>query len=52
MVENNCYATTPDEHGKTRRREGWLPLMLAILKVYLATHIFIGLKKQPNIKTY
>lgn len=52
IVESNRYATTPDEHGNTRGGQGWLPLTMRTLKAYLAACILMGLKKQPNTRTY
>lgn len=50
--ETNRYATTPDEDGNTRGGQGWLYLTIGALKAYLATRILMGLKKQPNTRTY
>lgn len=30
----------------------WEPLTIAGLKSFMAIHIYIGLKKQPNLNTY
>ena len=50
--ETNRYATTPNEHGIFPSGATWEPLTVARLKAFLACTMLLGLKKQPNRKTY
>jgi hypothetical protein len=52
VKETNRYATTTDEHGISLGRETWERLTIAGLKGFLICTILIGLKRQPNRKTY
>ena len=53
MKETNCYATVVlDAMGSTMGGRSWEPLTTAGLKAFLSITMCIGMKKQPNIKTY
>jgi hypothetical protein len=50
--ETNRYARQDDGAGGTMEGRRWEQLTMAGLKAFMAIHIYIGLKKQPNLKTY
>jgi hypothetical protein len=50
--ETNCYACEGDGQGGTRGGDKWEHFTVAGLKAFMAIHVYIGLKKQPNLKTY
>jgi hypothetical protein len=50
--ETNRYACEDDGNGGTMGGDKWEPLTVAGLKAFMAIHIYIGLKRQPNLKTY
>ena len=50
--ETNPYASKDDGNGGTRGGDKWDPLTIARLKAFMAIYMYIGLKKQPNLKTY
>jgi hypothetical protein len=56
VLETNCYVTEPlDGHGNSRGGGGgakWENLTVARLKAFLAIHMYICIKKQPNYKSY
>jgi hypothetical protein len=49
----NRYATKPlDAQGNTMGGSKWVNLTVAGLKAFLAIHMYMGMKKQPNIQSY
>jgi hypothetical protein len=50
--ETNRYTTTLNEHGISPGGATWELLTIAGLKAFLACTMLLGLKKQPNRKTY
>jgi hypothetical protein len=54
----NCYGDKPlcpeplDAHGNTRGGIKWESLIVASLRAFMAIHMYMGMKKQPNYKTY
>ena len=51
--ETNSYAETiVDAFSHTMGGLYWVPLIVAGLRAFIALHIYMGLKKQPNVKTY
>jgi hypothetical protein len=53
VIETNSYAMERlDAHGNTRGGEKWENLIVAGLKAFLAIHMYMGMKRQPNYKTY
>jgi len=52
VIETNWYATTPDENGKCPGGATWIRFTVAELKAFLAVFMLMGLKWQPNLKTY
>jgi hypothetical protein len=51
--ETSRYAThCMDALGNTRGGMNWMNLSIVELKAFLAVHMYMGLKKQPNIQTY
>ena len=51
--ESNRYAeTSVDEIGNIMGWPLWKPIIVAELRAFLAIHLYMGLKKQPNINTY
>jgi hypothetical protein len=53
VVESNRYATHPlDARRKTMGGRNWVHLTIAELKAFLAIHMYMGMKRQPNIQSY
>jgi hypothetical protein len=53
VQETNCYATRPlDARGNTMGGPKWVNLTIAGLKAFLAIHMYMGMKRQPNMKSY
>ena len=53
VCESNSYAQTViDAFGHTMGGPKWMPLTVAGLRAFIAFHIYMGLKKQLNVKTY
>jgi hypothetical protein len=53
IIETNHYATEPlDAHGSTRGGPKWETLTVPRLKAFLAIHMYMGMKRQPNYKSY
>jgi hypothetical protein len=51
--ETNRYAVEEvDDNGKPRGGEAWELLTVLGLKALIAISIYMGMKKQPNLKTY
>jgi hypothetical protein len=51
-TETNQYATTVDGEGNVPGGRRWRRLFVAGLKAFFAISMLIGLKRQPNKKTY
>jgi hypothetical protein len=51
-VETNHYAGSLDEDGVPRDKVGWYPVIVKELKVFIATNLYMGMKKLPNVKAY
>jgi hypothetical protein len=51
-LETNRYAGSLDEKGRPRGGRGWYPVTVRELKVFLATTLYMGMKKLPNVKAY
>jgi hypothetical protein len=51
-IETNRYATTVDGEGNLPSGTRWRHLLVVGLKAFIAISILIGLKRQPNKKTY
>jgi hypothetical protein len=51
-IETNRYAGSLDEHGVPMGREGWYPVTVRELKVFMACALYMGMKKLPNKKAY
>jgi hypothetical protein len=52
VAKTNRYATTVGPDGSTLEGPTWRRFTVAGLKAFFAISIFMGLKKQPNVKTY
>jgi hypothetical protein len=52
VTKTNQYATTVGPDGNTPRGPTWRLFTMAGLKAFFAISILMGLKKQPNVKTY
>jgi hypothetical protein len=52
VVETNCYATEVLGDGNTEGGAKWYNLTVPKLKAIIALSFYMGLKKQPNSKTY
>jgi hypothetical protein len=53
VIETNRYATmVMDALGNTRGGPKWESLTVSGLKAFLAIHMYMGMKKQPNYKSY
>ena len=52
VPETNRYATAINEDGSTHGGKHWQELTVARLKAYFAIILYIGMKKQPNLKSY
>ena len=50
--ETNRCATALDAMGTTCRGPNWEELTIGGLKAFMAMALYIGMKKQPNYKTY
>jgi hypothetical protein len=50
--ETNHYATEADEVGNTIGGPNWKEFTVPELKAFMAVQIYMGMKKQPNIKSY
>ena len=51
--ESNRYAQSlVDGMGNTMEGPHWYPLTIAELRAFIAIHLYMGLYKQPNIRTY
>lgn len=51
-LETNQYAVLLDKKRRLRDRPGWYPVTVKELKVFLATSLYMGMKKLPNVKAY
>jgi hypothetical protein len=51
-TETNRYATTVDGEGIAPGGQRWRHLSVAGLKAFFAISMLMGLKRQPNMKTY
>jgi hypothetical protein len=53
VVETNRYATRPlDAQGHTMEGSKWVNLTIAGLKAFIVIHMYMGMKRQPNMKCY
>jgi hypothetical protein len=52
VTKTNRYAMTPDHEGKLPGKGRWKYLSIQGLKVFFVISFYVGLKKQPNMKTY
>ena len=53
VEETNRYANAPlDEQGNTKKGPHWKNLTIYGLKAFMALALYMGLKVQPNLKTY
>jgi hypothetical protein len=53
VMETNRYATEHlDEVGNIQEGEKWENLTVAGLKAFLAIHMYMEMKRQPNYKSY
>ena len=51
--ESNKYAETiMNAFGHTMGGPDWISLTIPGLRAFMALHIYMGLKKQPNVKSY
>jgi hypothetical protein len=41
-----------DENGIPMGRDGWYPMTIKELKVFMACTLYMGMKKLPNVKAY
>ena len=52
VVETNLYATSKDPSGKCKGGENWEEFTVLELRAFMAMAIYMGMKKQPNYRTY
>jgi hypothetical protein len=52
VIETNRYATEDLGGGKTYGGVDWEPLTIPGLKAFIAVLLYIGMKRQPNRKSY
>jgi hypothetical protein len=52
VVETSQYAKEEDGDGNTPGGPSWTPLTVRELWAFIACCFFMGMKKQPNQKTY
>ena len=52
MDETSRYATTANDEGHIRGGVRWKPVMVRELKAFLAITMYMGMKKQPNVRSY
>jgi hypothetical protein len=50
--ETNWYATSRTSDGELPRSASWELFKIAELKAWLAIWLYMGMKKQPNMKSY
>jgi hypothetical protein len=50
-IETNRYARVV-EGGKTKGGDDWYDMQEKELRTFLAVSLYIGMKKQPNVKSY
>ena len=50
--KTNRYATEVDGNGDSRGGANWESLTVAGLKTFLAVILYMGMKRQPNIRSY
>jgi hypothetical protein len=50
--EANRYSGSLDENGMPRGKVGWYPVTVKELKVFMATNLYMGMKKLSNVKAY
>ena len=50
--ETNQYARAPDRNGKLPGRMNWKLLTVQEFKVFLAITLYMGMKRQPNVRSY
>jgi hypothetical protein len=51
-LETNRYVGSLYEKGRPRGGRGWYPITVRELKVFLATSLYMTMKKLPNVKAY
>jgi hypothetical protein len=53
VTETNRYAIEPlDVHGNTRGGPKWVNFTIPELRAFLAIYMYMGMKRQPNYKSY
>ena len=53
VTKTNCYAMLDlDAIGSTMKGPHWIPLTIPSLKAFFTITMYMGLKKQPNIKMH
>jgi hypothetical protein len=49
---NRCTTAVVDAFGNTGEGRKWENLIVLGLKAFLAIHMYMGMKRQPNYKSY
>lgn len=52
VTKTNRYATVLDVHENTKRGPAWTTCLVKELHVFIAIIMYMGMKRQPNMKTY
>jgi hypothetical protein len=53
VIETNRYASHPlDAMGNTMGGRNWVPITIPELKAFLAIHMYMDMKRQPNVQSY
>ena len=52
VAETNRYATTADASGRLPGGEDWKEFTILELKAFLGGTFYMGMEKQPNVKSY
>jgi len=52
VIETNQYAIFVNNNNKTYGGDNWEPLTTMEFKVFIAITLYMGIKRQPNVKTY
>ena len=52
MIETNRYATSRTSERELPRGDTWILFKVAEFKAWLAIRLYMGMKRQPNLKSY
>jgi hypothetical protein len=52
VIETNCYATSRTSEGELPGGNTWVLFTVAEFKAWLVIRLYMGMKRQPNVKSY